>query len=61
MILKSFMLFLTLFIGILTLHIRLSTIIKLFAFKEEENKKETKLILVLIFLFCVSASIFYTL
>lgn len=59
MILKSFILFLTIFVGLLTLHIRISTIVKLFAFKEEESKSITVLMLILILLFSILASIFY--
>lgn len=59
MILKSFILFLTIFVGLLTLHIRISTIVKLFAFKEEESKSITALMLFLIFLFSILASISY--
>lgn len=59
MILKSFILFLTIFVGLLTLHIRISTIVKLFAFKEEESKSITALMLILILLFSILASIFY--
>lgn len=61
MILKSFILFLTIFVGLLTLHIRISTIVKLFAFKEEESKSITALMLILILLFSILASIFYSL
>lgn len=60
MILKSFILFLTIFVGLLTLHIRISTIVKLFAFKEEESKSITALMLILILLFSILASIFYS-
>lgn len=59
MILKSFILFLTILVGLLTLHIRISTIVKLFAFKEEESKSITALMLILIILFSILASIFY--
>lgn len=61
MILKSFILFLTIFVGLLTLHIRISTIVKLFAFKEEESKSITALMLILILLFSILASVFYSL
>lgn len=61
MILKSFILFLAIFVGLLTLHIRIATIVKLFAFKEEEPKSTTRLMLILILLFSLLASIFYSL
>ena len=58
-ILKCIALFFSILFSILFVNMKLSSIVKLFAFNEEEDKKTTITILIVMLLSAISISIFY--
>ena len=58
-ILKCIALFFSILFSILFVNMKISSIVKLFAFNEEEDKKTTITILIVMLLSAISISIFY--
>ena len=58
-ILKCIALFFSILFSILFVYMKISSIVKLFAFNEEEDKKTTITILIIMLLSAISISIFY--
>lgn len=58
-ILKCIALFFSILFSILFINMKISSIVKLFAFNEEEDKKTTITILIVMLLSAISISIFY--
>lgn len=58
-ILKCIALFFSILFSILFVNMKISSIIKLFAFNEEEDKKTTVMTLIIMLLSAISIAIFY--
>lgn len=57
---KSIIFFCAIFFSALFLHMKTSSIVKLFAFHEEENKNTTVLILLIMFIAALSITLYYS-